>query len=89
MIQESNADVRITVIVNPLVNTNDDDDDDDTIDINQIVLAALHSLPVEKSIRFIRNIIKEDVARDNKVNVEVIIIFFVFLPKNLPKLTSI
>ncbi|XP_043524015.1 UDP-glucose:glycoprotein glucosyltransferase isoform X1 [Frieseomelitta varia] len=66
---ESNADVRITVIVNPLVNTSDDDDD--TIDINQIVLAALHSLPVEKSIRFIRNIIKEDaVASDDKVDVE-------------------
>lgn len=81
MIQESNADVRITVIVNPLVNTNGNDDD--TIDINQIVLAALHSLPVEKSIRFIRNIIKEDaIASDGKVDVEVIIFF---LLKNLPK----
>ena len=83
MIQESNADVRITVIVNPFVNTSDDDDD--TIDINQIVLAALHSLPVEKSIRFIRNIIKED-AVASEVDVEVIIFS---LPKNLPKLTDI
>lgn len=59
MIQESNADVRITVIVNPSTDTNDVDS---TADINQIALAALNSLPVEKAMRFIRNIVKEDVA---------------------------
>ncbi|OAD52233.1 UDP-glucose:glycoprotein glucosyltransferase [Eufriesea mexicana] len=56
---ESNADVRITVIVNPHVDTNDADN---TIDINQIVLAVLHSFPIEKAMRLIRNIIKEDIA---------------------------
>lgn len=72
IIQESNADVRITVIVNPHVDTNDADN---TIDVNQIVLAALHSLPVEKAMRLIRNVIKED-ANDrisDKIDVEVII----------------
>lgn len=59
MIQESNADVRITVIVNPSTDANDVDS---TADINQIALAALNSLPVEKAMRFIRNIVKEDVA---------------------------
>lgn len=71
MIQDSNADVRISVIVNPFDGTNDDN----TIDINQIVLATLHSLPVDKAIRFIRNIIKEDVA-NGKIDIEVIIFFF-------------
>lgn len=72
IIQESNADVRITVIVNPHVDTNDADN---TIDVNQIVLAALHSLPAEKAMRLIRNVIKED-ANDrisDKIDVEVII----------------
>lgn len=81
MIQDSNADVRISVIVNPLDGTNDDN----TIDINQIVLATLHSLPVDKAIRFIRNIIKEDVA-NGKINIEVIISF---LRKNLTMLINI
>lgn len=82
MIQDSNADVRISVIVNPIDGTNDDN----TIDINQIVLATLHSLPVDKAIRFIRNIIKEDVA-NGKIDIEVIIFFF--LRKNLAMLINI
>lgn len=73
IIQESNADVRISIIVNPLADTNNN-----TIDINQIVLAALHTLPVEKIMRFIRNIIKEDMAtvilNEKKVDIEVIIL---------------
>lgn len=81
MIQDSNADVRISVIVNPFDGTNDDN----TIDINQIVLATLHSLPVDKAIRFIRNIIKEDVA-NGKIDIEVIISF---LRKNLAMLINI
>lgn len=82
MIQDSNADVRISVIVNPFDGTNDDN----TIDINQIVLATLHSLPADKAIRFIRNIIKEDVA-NGKIDIEVIIFFF--LRKNLAMLINI
>ncbi|XP_048265271.1 UDP-glucose:glycoprotein glucosyltransferase isoform X3 [Bombus terrestris] len=62
---DSNADVRISVIINPFDGTNDDN----TIDINQIVLATLHSLPVDKAIRFIRDIIKEDVA-NGKIDIE-------------------
>ncbi|CAK9802630.1 UDP-glucose:glycoprotein glucosyltransferase [Anthophora quadrimaculata] len=58
---ESNGDVRITVIVNPFLDANDVDN---TADINQIVLAALNGLPVEKAMRFIRNVIKEDVVND-------------------------
>ncbi|CAL7942835.1 unnamed protein product [Xylocopa violacea] len=56
---ESNVDVRITVIVNPLADANNLDS---TADINRIVLAALNGLSVEKSVRFVRNVIKEDVA---------------------------
>lgn len=81
IIQDSNADVRISVIVNPFDGTNDDN----TIDINQIVLATLHSLPVDKAIRFIRDIIKEDVA-NGKIDIEVIISF---LRKNLAMLINI
>lgn len=81
IIQDSNADVRISVIINPFDGTNDDN----TIDINQIVLATLHSLPVDKAIRFIRDIIKEDVA-NGKIDIEVIISF---LRKNLAMLINI
>ncbi|XP_017891944.1 UDP-glucose:glycoprotein glucosyltransferase isoform X2 [Ceratina calcarata] len=56
---ESNADVRVSVIVNPIGDTNDVDNAND---VNQLVLAALSGLPVEKALRFVRNIITEEVA---------------------------
>ncbi|XP_076685306.1 UDP-glucose-glycoprotein glucosyltransferase isoform X3 [Andrena cerasifolii] len=57
---ESNADVRIAVIVNPL--TDATSDIAGSADINRIALAALNSLPVDKALRFIRHIITEDIA---------------------------
>lgn len=43
-------------------------------DINQIVLAAFNNLPVDKAMRFIRNVIQEEVASiiaDGKFDIEV------------------
>ncbi|XP_031847873.1 UDP-glucose-glycoprotein glucosyltransferase [Nomia melanderi] len=57
---ESNADVRITVIVNPMTDANNLDD---TVDINKIALAALNSLSTEKARHFIRKVIEEDAAK--------------------------
>ncbi|XP_076247159.1 UDP-glucose-glycoprotein glucosyltransferase isoform X2 [Calliopsis andreniformis] len=55
---ESNGDVRISFIINP---SSDTTEIDSTTDVNQIALAALNYLSLEKATRFIRNIIKEDV----------------------------
>ncbi|XP_053979752.1 UDP-glucose:glycoprotein glucosyltransferase isoform X1 [Hylaeus volcanicus] len=66
---ESNADVRVTVIINSPT----DENVDGTSDINKIVLAALNGLPIDKVMRFIRKVIQEDVARliaDGKFDIE-------------------
>ncbi|XP_076281321.1 UDP-glucose-glycoprotein glucosyltransferase isoform X2 [Lasioglossum baleicum] len=60
---ESNVDVRVTVIVNPTTDENNNYQSI-TTDINQVVLAALNSLPVEKAKNFIRRVIQENVASD-------------------------
>ncbi|XP_029039597.1 UDP-glucose:glycoprotein glucosyltransferase [Osmia bicornis bicornis] len=58
---ESNADVRIGVIINP---SSDTDNVDSSMDINKIASAAINVLPVEKAMHFVRNIIKEDIVTD-------------------------
>lgn len=58
---ESNADVRITVIINPSM---DERKMEHTPDINQIALAAINGLSVEKVTQFIRDLIKEEAADD-------------------------
>ncbi|XP_076640007.1 UDP-glucose-glycoprotein glucosyltransferase [Colletes latitarsis] len=66
---ESNADVRLSVIINSPSGPNDDS----TTDINQIVLAALDGLPIDKVLRFVRKVIQEDVAgviADGKFEIE-------------------
>lgn len=51
---ESNADARITLIINLADNV------DSQSNINSIALSALHSLPTGKALHFIRKIIKDD-----------------------------
>nr|XP_012149315.1 PREDICTED: UDP-glucose:glycoprotein glucosyltransferase isoform X2 [Megachile rotundata] len=58
---ESNADVRITIIINPATDT---DNAVNAIDINRIALTAINVLPTDKALHFVRNIIKEDVVTD-------------------------
>ncbi|KAG7199513.1 hypothetical protein KM043_014130 [Ampulex compressa] len=53
---ETNAYARITVIIN------DVDNDDSKMNINNVVLAALNSLPPDKAILYINKIIQEDVV---------------------------
>ncbi|XP_033331398.1 UDP-glucose-glycoprotein glucosyltransferase isoform X1 [Megalopta genalis] len=60
---ESNVHIRITIIVNPTTDENDNYQNAKP-DINEVVLAALNSLPVEEAKPFIRRVIQENFADD-------------------------
>ncbi|XP_074098561.1 UDP-glucose-glycoprotein glucosyltransferase [Cotesia typhae] len=52
---DRNTDIRITIIVN-----NIDKSNDPLVDINTIVLAAMETLPQQKSVKYINKILQED-----------------------------
>ncbi|XP_014296354.1 UDP-glucose:glycoprotein glucosyltransferase [Microplitis demolitor] len=54
---DSNADVRITIIVNSADKSGDTDSD---VNINTIVLAAMEALSQQKVVKYIDNILQED-----------------------------
>lgn len=56
LLQESNTDARISVVINAK------DDSNVKSDINKIVLAALNALSPERAILYIRKVIKEENA---------------------------